>query len=262
MLVIGELINGMYGNVKKAIQTKDKSIIQKLAKDQTAAGADMLDVNVGPASSDQKSAMKWLVGAIRETVDTPLAIDSTKADVIEEGLKLAKEGSMINSTSADDEKLAVYLPLAKKYNSKIIALTMDKTGIPRDRNKKAELALKIISSCMEHEIDLEKVYIDPIVLPVNVAQDHAPELLEVIREFQVLSSPAPHTVVGLSNVSQGATERNLINRTYLVMAMANGLSAAIVDPLDKELMNAVATAELLLNKNIYCDSYLEACKKK
>jgi len=262
MLVIGELINGMYQNVKKAIQAKDKSAIQKLAKDQVAAGADVLDVNVGPASADPKAAMKWLVQSIREAVNAPLSIDSTKADVIEEGLKIAGKGSTINSTSADDERLNVLLPMAKKYDANVIALTMDKAGVPRDINKKAELALKIIASSMEHGVELEKIYIDPIVLPVNVAQEHCGELLEAIREFQVLCSPAPKTIVGLSNVSQRALERSLINRTYLVMAIANGLSAAIMDPLDKDLMDAMITAELILNKNIYCDSYLEAYRKK
>jgi 5-methyltetrahydrofolate corrinoid/iron sulfur protein methyltransferase len=106
------------------------------------------------------------------------------------------------------------------------------------------------------------VYLDPIVLPVNVAQAQAREVLEAIREFRLLSDPAPHTVIGLSNVSQRTKHRSLINRTFLAMAVANGLSAAILDPLDKELMDAMITAELMLNKNIYCDSFLEAYRKK
>jgi 5-methyltetrahydrofolate corrinoid/iron sulfur protein methyltransferase len=262
MLVIGELINGMYKQIGKAIVDKDKKTIQKIAREQVAQGANMLDVNTGPAAPDPVDAMKWLVETIQEAVDAPLCFDSTKAAAIEAGLKLAKRKAMINSTSADDEKLNALLPLAKKYNAQIIGLTMDKEGVPRDRYKRSELALKIISSCMEHGIGLEDVYIDPIVLPVNVAQAQAIELLEAIREFRVISDPPPKTVVGLSNVSQGAKNRSLINRTFLVMAIANGLSAAIVDPLDKELMDAMITAELILNKNIYCDSYLDAYRKR
>ncbi len=143
-----------------------------------------------------------------------------------------------------------------------IKTTMDKKGIPRDRNERSELALKIVASCMEQGFPIEDLYIDPVVLPVNVAQPQGVEVLESIKEFKLLSDPAPKTVVGLSNISQGAKDRSLINRTYLVMAVSSGLSAAIVDPLDKELMDAVITAELLLNKNIYCDSYLGAYKKK
>jgi len=262
MLVIGELINGMYRNVSAAIKNKDRSAIQEIAKRQVEAGANMLDVNTGPASADPKNDMRWLVESIQEAVDVPLALDSTKAEVIEEGLKIVKKRAMINSASADDDKLNRLVPLAKKYNAQLIGLTMDKKGIPRDRNQRAELALKIVSSCMEQGFPIEDLYIDPIVLPVNVAQPQALEVLESIRDFKLLSDPAPKTVIGLSNVSQGAKDRGLINRAYLVMAVGFGLSAAIIDPLDKELMDALITAELLLNKNIYCDSYLDAYKKR
>lgn len=262
MLVIGELINGMYENIKKAIQQKDKAAIQKCAKEQVEQGADVLDVNTGPASADPVDAMKWMVEAIQEVVNVPLCLDSTKPNVIEAGLQLAKKKAIINSTTAQQEKLDVLLPLAKKYNASIIGLTMDKSGIPRDRNKRMELAAMLVTAMQEAGIPGEDIYIDPIVLPVNVAQQQCVEVLESIREFKLLSSPPPKTVVGLSNVSQGTNQRPLINRIYLVMAIANGLDSAIVDPLDKELMDAVITAELLLNKHIYCDSFLSAYRKK
>lgn len=262
MLIIGELINGMYRQVGKAIVEKDKKVIQKIAASQVDAGANILDVNTGPVERDPIEAMKWLTETIQEVADVPLCFDSTKPSVIEAGLRLAKKKALINSTTADYEKLNNLLPIAKKYSAGIIGLTMDKEGVPRDRYKRSELALKIIASCIEHGIELADVYIDPIVLPVNVAQAQGLEALESIREFKLISDPPPKTVVGLSNVSQGTKNRSLINRTFLVMAIANGLSAAIVDPLDKELMNAMITAELILNKNIYCDSYLDAYRKK
>ena len=262
MLVIGELINGMYRNVEKAIKEKDKTIIQKLAKDQLAAGADTLDVNTGPHTTDPQETMKWLVEAIRQVTPAPMAIDSTKPAVVEEGLAAAGEGSMINSTKADDDKLDIYIPMAKKYKAKVIGLTMDKKGIPRDRHAKCELAAKILARCMEEGLPMEDIYIDPIVLPVNVAQAQCTELLATIEEFKLINDPPPQTVVGLSNVSQGAKDRSLVNRIYLVMAITSGLAGAIVDPLDKELMDAMITAELLLNKHIYCDSYLDAYRKK
>jgi len=262
MLTIGELINGMYRNVEKGIKDKDKAVIQKLATDQLKAGADVLDVNTGPHTADPNEAMKWLVEVIREVTQAPLAIDSTKAQVVETGLKCGGEGCMINSTSAADEKLDIYIPMAKKYKAKVIGLTMDKKGIPRDKHAKCELAAKILAKCMELGLPMEDVYIDPIVLPVNVAQQQCVDLLDTISEFKLINDPPPQTVVGLSNVSQGAKDRPLVNRIYLVMAIANGLTGAIVDPLDKELMDAMITAELLLNKHIYCDSYLDAYRKK
>lgn len=262
MLVIGERINGMFKDVGKAIANREKEVIQKLARDQVAAGAGMLDVNVGPAAADALEAMKWLVETVQEATDVPLALDSTKPDVIEEGLKLVKSKAMINSTTADKERLDVLLPMAKKYNAQLIGLTMDKKGIPRDKNQRSEFAAQIISACMEQGLDLADVYLDPIILPVNVAQPQGLEVLEAIREFRLLADPPPKTVVGLSNVSQGVENRSLINRTFLVMTAACGLEAAIADPLDKELMDALITAELLLNKHIYCASFLDAYRKK
>ena len=261
MLVIGELINGMYKAVGTAIEAKDKGAIQKIAKDEIAAGANMLDVNTGPYAKDPKGAMKWLVETIQEVCDAPLALDSTKADVIEEGLKIVQKKAMINSTNADDAKLDILVPMAKKYNASLIGLTMAKTGIPRDRHERMEHAAKIVTKCQEVGFSTSDLYLDPIVLPVNVAQAQGVEVLESIREFKLLCDPASKTVVGLSNASQSTKQRPLINRTYLIMAIACGLSAAIMDPLDQDLMHAAVTAELILNKTIYCDSFLDAHKK-
>jgi len=262
VIIIGELINGMYKDVGKAIVNKEVDIIQHLAEDQVKSGATVLDVNTGPYSKNPKEDMKWLIESIQKVTDVPLALDSTKADVIEEGLKLAKKRAIINSTSADNDKMERIFTLAKKYNAQVIGLTMDKSGVPNSKDKRLELAAAIIAKAMDFEISTEDIFLDPIVLPVNVAQTQGLEVLESIREFRLLSDPAPKTVVGLSNVSQGTKFRPLINRTFLVMAAANGLSAAILDPLDRELVDAMITAELILNKNIYCDSFLEAYRRQ
>ncbi|MFH0838891.1 MAG: dihydropteroate synthase [Candidatus Omnitrophota bacterium] len=263
MLVIGELINGMYEQIKAAIIKKDKKVIQAVALRQIECGADALDINVGPASLNQLDDMKWLIEAVQEVTDKAISIDSPKPKVIEEVLPLVKNKVIINSTDAGDEKLDILLPLAKRYNGRIIALAMDKKqGVPRDRNVRSELAVKIISKAMEIGLNMEDVYIDPIVLPVNAVQPQAIEVLESIRELKMLCSPPPKTIVGLSNVSQGSKQRSLINRTFAAMAVAMGLDGAILDPLDKDLMEAVITAELIMNKHIYCDSFVEAYRKK
>ena len=262
MIVIGELINGMYKDVGRAIVNKEADIIQHLATDQVKAGASVLDVNTGPYSKNPKEDMKWLVESIQAVTDVSLALDSTKLDVIEEGLKLAKKKAIINSTSADEEKMSRIFELAKKYNAQVIGLAMDKSGVPNNKDRRLELAATIVAKAMEYGISSEDLYLDPIVLPVNVAQTQGPEVLESLREFRMLCDPAPQTTIGLSNVSQGTKFRPLINRTFVAMAIANGLTSAILDPLDKELMDAVITAELVLNKNIYCDSFLDAFRKK
>ena len=141
---------------------------------------------------------------------------------------------------------------------------MDKTGIPKDSEGRLELAIKLVASCMEHGIDTSELYIDAVILPVNVAQPHAKEVLKTIRDAKVLADPAPKTILGLSNVSQAAPagHKSLINRTFLAMAISSGLDAAILDVTDKELMDSLITAELLMEKQLYCDSYLDAYRKK
>ena len=252
----------MYKDVAKAIANKETDIIQHLAKDQVREGSTALDVNTGPFSKDPKEDMVWLVETIQGTVDVSLALDSTKPEVIEAGLKIAKKRVIINSTNADEAKMDKIFDLAKRYNAQVIGLAMDKSGVPNNKEKRLELAAVILGKAMEYGINPEDIFLDPIVLPVNVAQNQGIEVLESIREFRLLSDPAPHTVIGLSNVSQGAKLRSLVNRTFLVMAIANGLSAAILDPLDKDLMDAMICAQLVLNKSIYCDSFLEAYRKK
>lgn len=262
MFIIGERINGMFKKVAQAIREKDKKTIQEIALRQVEHGADMLDVNVGPSAPEPLPAMEWLVNTIQEVADIPLAIDSAKTDVIEAGLKLCRKKPMINSTTAEQVKLDILLPMARKYNASIIGLTMNEKGVPGDAEKRTELALQILASAMEHEIEPDDIYIDPLILPVNVAQDQCPKVLDCIGECRLLSEPPPHIILGLSNVSQKCKNRELINRTYLVMAVARGLDSAILDPSDGELIDSVITAELLLNKDIYCDSFLEAWKKK
>ncbi|MFA4989232.1 MAG: dihydropteroate synthase [Candidatus Omnitrophota bacterium] len=262
MFIIGELINGMYANIGKAIQERDKTEIQKCALRQIGSGADALDINCGPASKQPLADMPWLVEVVQEVTDKPLCLDASKPQVIEAGLKTARNRTIINSVTADNEKLDIIVPLAKQYGAQLIGITMSKKGIPQNKDQRLELAATIVSACVDKEFPVENLYLDPIVLPVNVAQAQLKDILESIREFKIISEPSPKTTLGLSNVSQGTPVRGLVNRTFLVMAIAYGLDSAILDPTDEELMEALITAELILNKNIYCGSYLEAYKKK
>ncbi|OGX24532.1 MAG: methyltetrahydrofolate--corrinoid methyltransferase [Omnitrophica WOR_2 bacterium RIFCSPHIGHO2_02_FULL_45_21] len=262
MFIIGELINGMYKDIAKSIQDKDKTVIQKKALEEIKAGADALDVNCGPASKDPLNDIQWLVRTIQEVTDSPLAIDSSRPQVIEAGLKASENRAIINSTTADEEKLEILVPLAIKYNAKLIGLTISKKGIPQNKDQRLELAATIVAFAQGKGLPIEDLYLDPIVMPVNVAQAQMKDILESLREFKIISQPSPKTVVGLSNVSQGTCQRGLVNRTFLIMAVACGLDAAILDPLDKELVDSAITSDLILNKQIYCDSFLDAYRKK
>ena len=261
MEIIGELINGMYKKVGKAIKEQDGEVIKKLALAQIKAGATLLDVNCGPAAKNQIEAFKWLIDRIREVTQARLVIDTTNLEAVKAALE-KEPRSIINSTTADPQKMKEIFDLALKHGSGVIALTMSKKGIPRNKEERLELAATIITYCSQINFDLNKLYLDPVILPVNVAQPQAAQVIEAVREFKILSTPPPKTIVGLSNISQRTLQRPLINRTYLIMLIEAGLDAAILDPFDKDLMQAVITAELLLNKHIYCDSFLEAYRNE
>ena len=268
MILIGERINGMFTNIKDAIANKDKKVVQDMAKEQTEAGANYLDVNVGTAAADQEGTMQWLVETIQETCSTPLSLDSQKPAVIAAGLKVinAEAGVILNSTplnkKSDEEVLDKYMEMADQAGPKssIITLTMDKNGVPQDIDTRVAIAAEIVQKAMEKGFDTQRLLIDPIILPVKVpnAQIQPGNILAAIDQIRFLADPAPHMTIGLSNLSQGASERSLINRVFLAIAASHGLDSAIVDVLDKELMNVLATSEMLMNKQIYSDSFLKA----
>jgi 5-methyltetrahydrofolate corrinoid/iron sulfur protein methyltransferase len=261
MIIIGERINGMFNDIGEAIKNQDPEPIQKWAVKQLEAGANYLDANVGPAVEDSPEVMKWLVEVIQDKVDAPVALDTTNIDAIEAGLEVHKGTAMINSTTAEPEKLEKLLPLVKEYEAEVIGLAMDKSGVPKDSETRTAKAMEIIANADAHGIPMENVFIDPLILPVNVAQEHAPEVLDTIRQVKLLADPAPKTVLGLSNVSQNCNNMKLINRVFLVMAMSAGLDAAIMEANDEELVDAIATAEIVLGNDVYCDSFLNQFRK-
>jgi 5-methyltetrahydrofolate corrinoid/iron sulfur protein methyltransferase len=258
MFTIGERINGMFKDVRKAIETRDKAIVQKLARKQLECGADALDINVGPSKGKPAENMLWLIQSVEEVTDRPVCIDTPKFDVMREALKACKNPTIINSTKATEEDLNRYVPLAVETNSKLIALTIDARGVPSDVDSRVMMGATIATKAMEAGMNITDLFIDPVILPVNVAPQQPARVMEAIRQLKMLSDPPPKFVLGLSNVSQSCKERRLINRIYLAMAIAAGLDAAIVDPTDQELMQTAITAELMLEKQIYCDDYISA----
>lgn len=258
MFVIGERINGMFRAVARAIQQRDGGAIAELARKQVAGGAHALDINTGPTADDPAEVMTWLVQVVQEAVDVPLSIDSPRPPVLAAGLRACRRPAIINSTTGAKSKLDTIMPLAVEYRAGLIALTNDERGIPRNAAARAEIALNIVARAMEEGLPTDQLYLDPLVLPVNAAQDQCKEALEAIGTFRTLCEPAPHILVGLSNVSQGTSSRSLINRTYLAMAMAVGCDAAILDPMDTDLMDTIRTARILLNQEIYAEGYLQS----
>jgi len=258
MLVIGELINGMFARVGRAIEEKDAAAVRRIASEQAICGAGALDINCGPGSLSPADDMKWLVETVAAAVDKLLVLDSGKEEVLEAGLQAAGRPCLLNSATAEPNKLKRLLNLAARYKSGLIVLTVGSSGMPQGCRQRIESAAQIVEICVETGFPLDNIYLDPVLMPVSVAQAQVGAALETIREFKVIS-PELKSVVGLSNVSQSAPHRRLLNRVFLSMAAAYGLDAAILDPTDRELMKSLAAADILLNRNIYCESFLKEC---
>ena len=256
MILIGERINAGFDDVKVALKDREADKIKSLARKQTDAGADYLDINMGAVSKDPDD-MVWLVETVQKVVDTPLSIDSQKAEIVEPALKTCKGEVLINSTTAQDEKLDKLIPLAVEYDASIIGITSGEEGAPQDVNGRLEHAAKIFTKATEHGLDVDDLFIDPVAMPLKFMQEQASNLLESINQLSHISDPPPHISLGISNMSSDASEKSLINRTFMVMAMAVGLDTAICNVFDDKLMKSVATGEMILGEEIYNDSYME-----
>jgi len=257
MIIIGERINGGFKDIVQAVKEKDKSIIEKWARKQIEAGADYIDVNIGAVSNKVEDFL-WMIETVQNTVDSPISIDSNKVEFVRRALEICVKEPIINSTTAHEEKLEQMVPLAVQHNASLIGVCMDEKGSPQDVNRRVELGAKIFVSATEKGLSPEKIFLDPVTMPLKFLQPQASHVLEALRQFKLLSDPPPHMVIGLSNISSQSSEVRLINRIFLVMAVESGLDAAICDATDKDLLNAAITAELLLNKQIYSDSFIKA----
>ncbi len=247
MYIIGENIQVLSTRVREAIENRDAETIIKMAKEQWDAGAQAIDLNIGRQKKHGTEIMPWIVEVVQEALpEATLSLDTTNPAALEAGLKVCKNQPFINSASAEQERLDAIMPLAAKYNAKLIALTMVKEGIPVEAERRLNIALEIIvPKAMELGVPVENLYIDPLVLTVSGTQEYVPNAVETVRMLKMVMDPPPMTVVGLSNVSNQVAheKRGLINRTYLVMLLAVGLDSAIADPLDKEQMEFVRIVE-------------------
>jgi len=247
MYIIGENIHIMADKVKEALAARDARFFQESAVAQVEAGAEALDLNLGPRKKDWEEIFPWMVKSVEEAVDVPLCLDSTNLAGIEAGLKaITKAQPIINSVSAEAERLEAVPLVAKKYNAKLVALTMGKSGIPVSADERVNIAIEaLIPRLLEIDYPITDLIIDPLVLTVSGCQEYAPELIEAVRTLQVAWDPPPAISVGLSNVSNAVPTkgRSLINRVYLAMLMGAGLQMMIADPFDAEQNEVIRVIE-------------------
>lgn len=246
MLVIGESIHVISARVRAALETRDRRTLQELAVRQVEKGAQALDLNIGPQKKEGHELLPWLVDVIQEVVDVPLSLDTTNVAALEAALPRCKRQAIINSTDATRERMAAMMPLAKRFNAKLIALALGESGLPNTAEARLDLVLtRILPTAAEYGLPVENLYLDPLVLTVNGMQDQAMQAVTAVHFFKQVSDPPPFTTCGVSNVSNGVPRENrpLINQVYVAMMMGAGISSAIVNALDDELMWIVRTIE-------------------
>lgn len=247
MYIIGENIHIISDKVKEALKERNAKFFQELAVKQVEAGAQALDLNLGPRKKDWEEIFPWMVETVEAVADVPLSFDSTNLLGIEAGLKkITKAQPIINSTSAEPERLEKVPLVAKKYNARLIALTMGSSGIPVAADERVNIALeKLIPRMLEIDYPMENLIIDPLVLTVSGCQEYCPQLIEAVRTLEFAWDPSPTISVGLSNVSNAvpAENRPLINRTYCAMLMGVGLKMMIANPMDEALKETVRVIE-------------------
>jgi len=247
MYIIGENIHIISEKVKEALINRDREFFMDLALRQVEAGASAVDINLGPRKKDWAEVFPWVVEAVETVVDVPLSIDTTNIDGMEAALKTIKKAQpILNSTSAEPERLEKIPLLAKKYGARVIALTMAAEGIPVSADDRVTIALeKLIPRMMEIDFPMKDLIIDPLVLTTSGCQQYCPHLIETVRTLQYAWDPAPMISVGLSNVSNAVPNENrpLINRVYLSMLMGVGLQMMIANPFDKDQNDVIRWIE-------------------
>ncbi len=246
IIAIAESINIMSKTIGSAMKERNPGPIQEMALAEAKAGADFLDVNIGPARKDGTELLPWLVETIHAVVDLPLSLDTTNMEAMEAGLQAYKKTArpLVNSVSCQADRMDAGIALVKKHNALMVGLLWGSDGMPRDENERAALAVDLIYRANEAGIPNEDIFIDPIATPIMGEINQ----LKACTDFLAMLSeiaPGCRSIVGLSNVSNGAPPelRPALNRAYMLMLQKNGLYSAILDAYDTEIM-ALCKGEL------------------
>ncbi len=245
MYIVAEKVNVITTKVKDAMVARDKGPIQDMVTLQLKGGPDAIDINLGPATKNGPELMQWMVETVEEVTDLHLSLDTMNMDAMEAGLQVGKNPKIVNSISNVQERMDRLIPLALKYNAKAVGLCTSEAGVPRDDGERVTNGYNLMMAFEAAGMGHDDYWIDPIVLPIGVAQDQVHNLLKATQMFSELPEK-PHLICGLSNVSNkcGLSPENaeFVNRIYLAVLMGHGMDAAIVDPNDEKLM-AVARME-------------------
>ena len=258
MLIIGEKINSTRKSVDRAVRDRDRQAIADLAVTQVEAGANALDVNCGTLdAAEEPESMEWLVQVVQEAVDVPLCVDSPNPKALATGLAVHKGRPMINSISGETERFEQVLPLVKQFGAQVVALGLDDNGIPAERQKAIDVGTALVEKLVAEGISVEDIFFDPLVRSLATSPATVVDTLAVMETLGA-KFPGIHFVSGLSNVSYGLPERRHLNRAYVVLSVASGLDAVIMDPLDQIMQALILSTEALVQKDRFCLEYIKA----
>ena len=253
--IIGERINPT-GRKKLAMELEAENFdtVVKDAIEQVKAGANILDVNAGVVYNSNPNPnetepvlMKKLIELVQDTVEVPLCIDSSVPGALEEGLKAAKGRPLLNSVTGEEERLDSILPLVKKYNVPVVAISNDDTGISEDPEVRFGVAKKIVERASDFGIPPADIVVDPLVMPIGAMATAGQQVFELVKKLKI--ELKVNTTCGASNISFGLPNRHSINSTFLPMAIASGMTSAIMNPTNPNELHSIYAANLLMNRD-------------
>ncbi len=255
-VIIGERINPT-GRKLLAEEMKAGNLerVREDALSQVAAGAQMLDVNAGIPLADEPKILADSIKLIQDITDVPLCIDSSIVEALKRGLEAYEGKALLNSVTGEEERLETILPLVKKFGCAVIGISNDDSGISEDINVRFDVAKKIVERAMDHGIPKEDVIIDPLVMPVGAINDAGRQVLELIKKLQ--NELGVNTTCGASNLSFGLPNRHGLNTAFIAMAIASGMPCAITNPLEKEIMQSVKGANVVMGHDPECSDWIK-----
>ena len=254
-VIIGERINPTGRKMlAKEMAEGDFSRVEKDALAQVAAGAHMLDVNAGIPLADEPGILAETIKLVQSLTDVPLSIDSSIVAALEAGLEVYQGKALLNSVTGEEERLESVLPLVKKYNCAVVAISNDETGISEDPDVRFEVAKRIVERAEDHGIPRADVVVDPLVMPIGAMGTAGVQVMQLVRRLR--EELNVNTTCGASNVSFGLPNRDGVNAAFLTMAMASGLTSAITNPLHDSIMQAVMGGDVMLGKDSNCANWI------
>lgn len=265
MIVLGELINSTRKSVQKALAEKDEATIRRLAREQLEAGADIIDVNTATSMEKEIDDMKWVIGLVYDEVgeDVRVAIDTPNPKAMAAGLKLCKARPLLNSVNNDPRQKEL-IDIAKGSEGDIVGLPMGgKTAMPKTVEERLEETDILVCTLEQAGIDLNRLYVDTIVMTIGSNQEQGRAVINATREVKRrFGDKGVKTSVGLSNVSFGLPKRTLLNQAFLAMLLEAGLDMAVIDPRDEGMMDILRASEAIIGTDQNCLKYMRHVRSK